>query len=254
MSEEGRQATVLSSFLAANEARLPPSYRSKERLGAAVLHRCASEVGGEFDTESADTARLGPMDELSVREDEILMDRDVAALMDTDDSSLQELLDSLEREADRVFNSDSFIHWAAQRPETVSFVHSNNNCVMTEQSIRESAGAICMKMYGHTKTQNALEKDLVRMLDQNIAEIQSTGSQLTPEQTNDIIGNIRQSLMHVKMCLDDRRKQSTSKREYKARKAEKKEKYLAMSPEEQEVHTSELRQRIAHYLAAGANV
>lgn len=254
MSEERRQATVLGSFLSANEARLPPSYRSEERLGAVVLHRCANEVGGEFDTESADTARLGPMDELSMREDEILVDRDVAALMDTDDLSLQELLNNLEREADRVFNSDSFIYWAAQRPEMVSFSHSNGNCIMTEQSVRESAGAICMKMYEHTKAQNALEKDLVRMLDQNIADIQSVASQLTPEQTNDMIGNMRQSLMHVKMCLDDRRKQSTAKRECNARKAEKKEKYLAMSPEERELRTNELRQRIAHYLAADASI
>lgn len=250
MSEEGGQVTVLSSFLSANEARLPLSYRSEERLGAAVLRRCATEIGGEFDTESADTVRSGSMDDLSAREDEILMDRDIAALMHMDDLDLQGLLEDLEQEADRAFNSDAFIQWAAQRPTEVSFIRDSGGCTMTMDSIRESAGTICMRMYENLKVQNALEKDLMRILDQNIAEVQSTTTQLTPHRASDVVGNVRQSLMHIRMCLDERRNQSISRRACRARKAEKKENYLAMDPDEQMAHLHALRQRIAHYLAS----
>ncbi|EFO65025.1 Hypothetical protein GLP15_2569 [Giardia lamblia P15] len=254
MSEEGGQVTVLGSFLSANEARLPLAYRNKERLGAAMLRRCANEIGGEFDTESAEIARLGPVDDLSVREDEILLDRDVAALMHMDELDLQRLLEGLEQEVDRAFGSDALVHWAATRPEAIFFAQDNGDYRMTTESIRESAGTICMKMYEDIREQNALEKDLVRVLDQNITELQSATLQLNSQQASDVVGNIRHSLMHIKMRLDERRKQSTSRRACRLKKAERKERYLAMAPNDQEARLHELRQRVAHYIAADTGV
>lgn len=254
MSEEGGQVTVLGSFLLANEARLPLAYRNKERLGAAMLRRCANEIGGEFDTDSADIAHLGPVDDLSVREDEILLDRDVAALMNMDELDLQRLLEDLEQEVDRTFSSDVLVQWAAQRPEAVAFAQDDENYKMATESIRDSAGTICMKMYEDIREKNALEKDLVRVLDQNIAELQSAALQLASQQTSDVVGNVRHSLMHIKMRLDERRRQSISRRACRVKKAERKEMYLAMAPSDREARLHELRQRVAHYIAADAGV